>query len=253
MERQALPCVARRSNPANVAAEGTETQVSRGRATGDEQTSMIREMPEPYVAVSQIDVVPLGQMNRTFLVAQVGTELHVVDQHTAHERVLFERLWRSWRDRLLVSQPLLLPEPLDVSVQKADLLRRRLHDLEQVGLSVEPFGSSSFLIRAAPLSLTHADAEAIVQDLIEDFEQWESLSSLEERIRADSGLIGLPWGCASRSAYGAPGNQAIDRRLGSRRADHDMSPRPAGGISSLLRRVGSDVQPDLGLSSTIAS
>ena len=144
---------------------------------------MIREMPEPYLPALQTDVVPLGQMSRTFLIAQVGAELHVVDQHTAHERVLFERLWRSWRDRLLVSQPLLLPEPFELSGRKADLLRHHIHDLEEVGLSVEPFGSSSFLIRAVPLSLTHADAEAVVQDLIEDFDQWASLSSLEERIK----------------------------------------------------------------------
>ena len=67
--------------------------------------------------------------------------------------------------------------------RKADLLRHHIHDLEQVGLSVEPFGSSSFLIRAVPLSLTRADAETVVQDLIEDFDQWASLSSLEERIK----------------------------------------------------------------------
>ncbi len=164
-------------------AAGKESQVSRDRAPVDEQTSMIREMPDPYLPVLQTDVIPLGQMSRTFLIAQVGTELHVVDQHTAHERVLFERLWRSWRDRLLVSQPLLLPEPFELSGRKADLLRHHIHDLEQVGLSVEPFGSSSFLIRAVPLSLTRADAEAVVQDLIEDFDQWASLSSLEERIK----------------------------------------------------------------------
>ena len=164
-------------------AEGTEVPVSRRPVSVDQQTSMIREMPASYLPVSQIDVVPLGQMSRTFLIAQVGTELHVVDQHTAHERVLFERLWKSWRDRLLVSQPLLLPEPFELSAHKADLLRHHLQDLEQVGLSVEPFGSSSFLIRAVPLSLTHGDAEAVVLDLIDDIDQWASLSSLEERIK----------------------------------------------------------------------
>ncbi|MGH7257745.1 MAG: DNA mismatch repair endonuclease MutL [Nitrospiraceae bacterium] len=164
-------------------AEGTEVQVSRDPVSVAEQTSMIREVPEPYLSVSQIDVVPLGQMSRTFLIAQVGAELHVVDQHTAHERVLFERLWKNWRDRLLIPQPLLLPEPFEMSAQKADLLRHHLNDLEAVGLSVEPFGSSSFLIRAVPLSLTHADAEAVVQDLIDDLDQWASLSSLEERIK----------------------------------------------------------------------
>jgi DNA mismatch repair protein MutL len=163
-------------------AEGNEIPVSGSRVSV-EQIFMIRESPGTYPAVLQPHVVPLGQMTRTFLIAQVGTELHVVDQHTAHERVLFERLWKSWRDRVLVSQPLLYPEPFEMPAQKAELLRRHLNDLEAVGLSVEPFGSSSFLIRAVPLSLTHVDAEAVVQDLIDDLDQWESLSSLEERIK----------------------------------------------------------------------
>jgi DNA mismatch repair protein MutL len=128
-------------------------------------------------------VIPLGQMARTFLIAQVGEELHVVDQHTAHERVLFERLRRQWRDRLLVSQPLLLPQPIEVSTQQADVIRRHAGDLEQLGVSIEPFGSGSFLVRALPAILAHADAEGLVQDLVEDLEQWESFSSLEERLK----------------------------------------------------------------------
>jgi DNA mismatch repair protein MutL len=128
-------------------------------------------------------VIPLGQMARTFLIAQVGEELHVVDQHTAHERVLFERLCRQWRDRLLVSQPLLLPQPIEVSARQADVIRRHAAALEQVGISIEPFGSGCFAVRALPAMLAHGDAEGLVQDLAEDLEQWESLSSLEERLK----------------------------------------------------------------------
>jgi DNA mismatch repair protein MutL len=128
-------------------------------------------------------VIPLGQMARTFLIAQVGEELHVLDQHTAHERVLFERLCRQWRDRLLVSQPLLLPQPIEVSARQADVIRRHAGALEQVGISIEPFGSGCFAVRALPAMLAHGDAEGLVQDLAEDLEQWESLSSLEERLK----------------------------------------------------------------------
>jgi DNA mismatch repair protein MutL len=146
------------------------------------QCSFIGESFEAYQAAVD-SVIPFGQMARTFLVAQIGDELHVVDQHTAHERVLFERLHRQWRDRLLVSQPLLLPQPVDVSAQQAELIRRHAADLEQFGLSIEPFGAGSFLVRAVPAMLAHAEIEALVHDLIEDLEQWTSLSSLEERVK----------------------------------------------------------------------
>jgi DNA mismatch repair protein MutL len=121
-------------------------------------------------------------MARMFLVAQVGEELHVVDQHTAHERVLFERLRRQWRDRLLASQPLLLPQPVEVSAQQEEVTRTHAADLDQLGLSIEPFGSGTCLVRALPAILAHADAEALVHDLIDDLAQWDSLSSLEERV-----------------------------------------------------------------------
>lgn len=148
----------------------------------DTQCSLIGEPSHSY-QVSVDSVIPFGQMAHTFLIAQIGDELHVVDQHTAHERVLFERLQRQWRDRLLVSQPLLLPQPIEVPVQQAELMRRHAEGLEQFGLSIEPFGAGSFLVRAVPAMLAHAEIEGLVHDLIEDLEQWESLSSLEERVK----------------------------------------------------------------------
>lgn len=149
---------------------------------GGAQCSLVAEVSPSYYA-SADRVIPLGQMARTFLIAQVGEELHVVDQHTAHERVLFERLRRQWRDRLLVSQPLLLPQTIEVSTRQAEVIRRHAGDLEQLGISIEPFGSGSFVVRALPAILAHVDAESLVHDLIDDLEEWESLSSLEERLK----------------------------------------------------------------------
>lgn len=133
--------------------------------------------------LSDEGVTPLGQVNRTFLVAQVGTELQVVDQHTAHERVLFERLKRAWKGQVIASQPLLIPEPVDVPVNSAVVLGQHLADLEKLGLAVEPFGASSFVIRAVPSLVGHLDYASLVQDLVEDLSQWNAVSSLEARIQ----------------------------------------------------------------------
>ncbi|MBS0171618.1 MAG: DNA mismatch repair endonuclease MutL [Nitrospira sp.] len=152
-------------------------------ASPPSQISFMGEGAASYAVDDVREIVPLGQMSRTFLIAQVGDELQVVDQHTAHERVLFERLWRAWQGRALPSQPLLLPEPLEVPMQQALILQRHLPELERLGLLIEPFGPASFLIRSLPLMLGHPDVSALVQDLIEDLEQWDSISSLELKVK----------------------------------------------------------------------
>lgn len=147
------------------------------------QTSFVGEGDTAYSSSASPDILALGQMNRTYLIAQVGNELQVVDQHTAHERVLFERLWRAWQGRTVASQPLLLPEPLELPLQQAVILQRHLAELERLGLLIEPFGPSSFLIRSLPLMLGHPDLVALVQDLVDDLEQWDSISSLETKVK----------------------------------------------------------------------
>ena len=131
------------------------------------------------------DIIALGQISRTFLVAQVGAELHVVDQHTAHERVLFERLWRSWMHERVAIQPLLLPEPFELPPDRATLLTEHLDHLGKLGLEVEPFGSDAFVIRGVPAQLGLLDSAGLIDDILDDLTQWGTSrsSSMEQRLR----------------------------------------------------------------------
>jgi DNA mismatch repair protein MutL len=138
---------------------------------------------QPYQRADEAEIVPLGQLHRTYLVAQVGHELQVIDQHTAHERVLFERLWRNWQAREAPSQPLLIPEPVELSAQQSTLLRQHLSQLERVGLLIEPFGSSAVAICAVPTGIGKVDAIALVQDLLDDLKEWDTVSALDVRVR----------------------------------------------------------------------
>jgi DNA mismatch repair protein MutL len=108
----------------------------------------------------------------------------VIDQHTAHERVLFERLYRAWTARAIHSQPLLIPESVELSSPHAALLQRYQEDLERLGLGLEPFGTSAVLIRSVPVGIGKLDSRALVQDLLEDVAQWERAPDLEGRVRA---------------------------------------------------------------------
>jgi DNA mismatch repair protein MutL len=107
----------------------------------------------------------------------------VIDQHTAHERVLFQRLWRGWQSRDIPSQPLLIPEPIELSAAQSTLLLKRRDDLEKLGLLIEPFGATAVAIRGVPIGLGKVDAAILVQDLIDDLTEWDSASSLELRVQ----------------------------------------------------------------------
>jgi DNA mismatch repair protein MutL len=158
--------------------------VTADRLDGDRSHQQTIEESSPSYGIDgSRHVLPLGQVGRTFLVAQVGSELQVIDQHTAHERVLFERLWRAWTGQKVESQPLLISEPVDLPPHGAQLLKRHLGDLEKLGLALEPFGPSSFVVRAVPALLGQFDYAALVSDLAEDFSEWTSTSSLETRMR----------------------------------------------------------------------
>jgi len=147
------------------------------------QLAFAHEAAAAYQRAEKPDIVPLGQILRTYLVAQVGQELQVVDQHTAHERVLFQRLWRGWQSREIPSQPLLIPEPIELSAAQSMLLLKYCDDLEKLGLLIEPFGATAIAIRGVPVGLGKVDAAVLVQDLLDDVTEWDSASSLEIRVQ----------------------------------------------------------------------
>lgn len=147
------------------------------------QLAFVSEAAEPYVCVPSTEVVALGQLNRTFLVVQIGGDLTVIDQHTAHERVLFERLYRVWTERGIQSQPLLIPETIELSAPHAALLQRYQADLEKLGLELESFGASAVLLRAVPMGVSKLNPATLIPDLLDDLSEWESASSLEARVR----------------------------------------------------------------------
>ena len=147
------------------------------------QLPLAAEAAAAYQQAERPAIVPFGQILRTYLVAQVGEELHVIDQHTAHERVLFQRLWRGWQSRDIPSQPLLLPVPIELSAAQSTLLLKRADDLAKLGLLIEPFGATAVAIRGVPAGLGKVDAAVLVEDLLDDLTEWDSVSSLEMRVQ----------------------------------------------------------------------
>ncbi len=158
-----------------------DVQSSSGNGQSNE-AAQVKESPVLYQLEPEVHV--LGQIHATYIVARIGDELHVLDQHTIHERVLFERLWRGWESRSIQTQPLLIPEPVDVPVGAATQLAEIVPELAKAGLELECFGPSSFVIRSVPALAGQMEYAALLEDILEELSEWNSVDSLDKRIRS---------------------------------------------------------------------
>ena len=110
----------------------------------------------------------IGQLHDTFVVAASDEEVFFVDQHVAHERVLFERLEADLGERALPSQELLFPQPLELAAGQAELLREWAPALERLGFVVEGFGGSAVLLRAVPSLLKGEEPRRLIDGLLDE-------------------------------------------------------------------------------------
>jgi DNA mismatch repair protein MutL len=107
----------------------------------------------------------IGQAATTFIIAEGPEGLYLIDQHAAHERVLYERLLKEWAEGEVAAQPLLEPVSVELPPDEAQRLEERLDALHKLGLHVEPFGPSTFLIRALPAPLGQISPQELLADI----------------------------------------------------------------------------------------
>jgi DNA mismatch repair protein MutL len=115
-------------------------------------------------------MIPLGQFRDTFIIAIDDEGVAIIDQHVAHERVLFERVMERLAGGRLESQGLLVPLVLDVSASDYQALVARMAELEQFGYEIEGFGASSIKVAAVPALLNVADSAKALLALAHDLE-----------------------------------------------------------------------------------
>ena len=116
----------------------------------------------------------IGQIGATYLVAEGPDGLYLIDQHAAHERVLFEKLMAQVMQRNIPSQSLLNPVVVELPRSSAGLLAAQLPVLRNFGFHVEPFGQNSYQVRAMPALFSSSDPAAALRALVEDFEEDEA-------------------------------------------------------------------------------
>jgi len=123
-----------------------------------------------------------GQLHETYVIAQTEDGIVIVDQHAAHERLVYERMKTALDARGVERQSLLIPEIVDLEPGDAKRLLDRAGELAELGLVVEPFGEGAVAVRETPALLGQVDAGGLVRDLADELADFDEALSLKERL-----------------------------------------------------------------------
>jgi DNA mismatch repair protein MutL len=125
------------------------------------------------------DLKPLGQVSSSFIIAVDGQGLWIVDQHVAHERVLFEQHLEARRAGKVESQRMLMPMIVELSPRQIVIFEKITDELAANGFEVEPMGPKSFAIQAIPAGIVTSDAEKLLTEILDGIERENAAISIE--------------------------------------------------------------------------
>jgi len=143
---------------------------------------------EPAFVVAQLPTMELpvlrvlGQLANTYIIAEGPNGLYLIDQHAAHERILYDRISAQWAQKEVEVQGLLQPITIELSPREEETLRASKEFLAEFGFTIEPFGNRSYMIRAIPALMGRANIIEIISVLLDNLASKESPSPWEEKI-----------------------------------------------------------------------
>jgi DNA mismatch repair protein MutL len=154
--------------------------------SADDRASAVAPNPEARAR-------PLGaacaQLHETYIVAQTDDGLVIVDQHAAHERIVYEKLKAGIAGRRLARQILLIPEVVELPRDDVERIVARADELADVGLVVEGFGPGAVAVTETPAMLGQMDAAALLRDLADDLAEWSTTARLTSRLDQVASLM----------------------------------------------------------------
>jgi DNA mismatch repair protein MutL len=148
--------------------------------------------PAPTMAPPPIETrlgAARAQLHGTYILAETATGIVLVDQHAAHERLVYERMKEALAARGVARQALLLPEVVELDEAGAARLAARAEELAEFGLLLEPFGPGAVVVREVPALLPELDVRSLVRDLADELAEWGDALSLRERIETVCGTL----------------------------------------------------------------
>ena len=173
---------------------------------------------------------PLGaaraQVHDTYIVAQTGDALIIVDQHAAHERIVYEKLKAAIEKSGVARQILLIPEIVELDEADVERLLARAEELARYGLVLESFGPGAVALRETPALLGEIDGAGLVRDLAEHMSEWDEALPLERRLHAGRLVDGLSRLGARRAQAQAGRDERAVARDGSHAQFRPVQSRP---------------------------
>jgi DNA mismatch repair protein MutL len=145
-------------------------EYDRAPALGDESMvkgGMLYSLSS-FVSNPDQELHPLAQIHDSFIIAQSREGMSLIDQHAAHERVLFEKLQDQFRDGRVPIQALLVPDQVELGPAQSLMLAAYLPEISKLGLLVEDFGNNTFVIKAVPALLAGADYKQLLLDILDE-------------------------------------------------------------------------------------
>ncbi|HOZ37765.1 MAG TPA: DNA mismatch repair endonuclease MutL [Anaerolineaceae bacterium] len=153
-----------------------------GTGSGFETTK-----PQPSLPGSHLPLLRLvGQVASTYLIAEGPDGLYLIDQHAAHERVLFDQLMAQFNAKSIPSQALLDPVTIELTPEKSGILEQQLEVLTTLGFEIENFGPNTFVIRSVPIVVERTDPRLAIEAVVNAFEEDETplMAEVEARLAA---------------------------------------------------------------------
>lgn len=144
-----------------------------------EKKESVSEQIKETVQVKGIqNLTVIGQLNNAFILAQNEEGLYIIDQHTCHERILYEKFMKAEAQKELLSQPLLIPVTVNLSAQQDSILMQHIFTLRELGFVLENFGDRCYLIRSLPLGLHElTNVEEFFVDLLHDLSEQREVNA----------------------------------------------------------------------------
>ena len=125
---------------------------------------------------------PRAQIFENYILAQTDDGLVIVDQHAAHERLVYEQLKASLAKKTIARQGLLIPHVIEMDEDDVTRLDEASEQLTQLGLTLEAFGPGAVAVRETPAILGKPNVEALVRDIADDLAEWDKATRIEEKI-----------------------------------------------------------------------
>ena len=136
----------------------------------------------------QSEQFPLGaaraQLHENYIISQTLDGLVIVDQHAAHERILYEKLKSQMRETGVAAQALLIPEIIDLSPEDCAQITSVAESLENLGFAIESFGAGSIAVRSVPAILGDTNAKALLMDLLDELNDQDQMQTIQDKIEA---------------------------------------------------------------------